>query len=106
MQLVDVDKLLEAIKAARFCTGIWNDNCTDECPYYALSFCHDRFREALLQLAAMQGLHTGHWIDDADHWMCSECSYESGNPNLEPNGPEECPNCHARMMQPDRAEEK
>lgn len=99
------DIIREAIQAAKFCIDEWH-NCSEECPYFEKSYCGYRYRNAVLELAAMQGLHTGHWIDDADHWMCSECSYESGNPNLEPNGPGECPNCHARMIQPDITEVK
>lgn len=32
-----------------------------------------------------------HWIDNADSYICSNCGYETNNPNKEPFG--RCPSC-------------
>lgn len=39
----------------------------------------------------------GHWIDNADSYICSECRYETDNPNKNPCGPGRCPKCFAKM---------
>lgn len=39
----------------------------------------------------------GHWIDNADSYICSECRYETNNPNNNPCGPGRCPRCFAKM---------
>ena len=39
----------------------------------------------------------GHWIDNADSYICSECRYETNNPNKNPCGPGRCPRCFAKM---------
>lgn len=38
-----------------------------------------------------------YWKDNADSYKCSACGYECNNPNKLPGGPNECPECHAKM---------
>lgn len=38
-----------------------------------------------------------YWKDNADSYVCSACGYECNNPNKLPGGPNECPECHAKM---------
>lgn len=38
-----------------------------------------------------------YWKDNADSYLCSACGYECDNPNKLPDGPGECPRCHAKM---------
>lgn len=38
----------------------------------------------------------GHWIDNADSYVCSVCGYEDDNPNKYKGG-KECPWCNAEM---------
>ena len=38
-----------------------------------------------------------YWKDNADSYVCSACGYECNNPHTLPGGPNECPECHAKM---------
>lgn len=40
---------------------------------------------------------TAHWIDNADSYICSNCGYETNNPNKEERGQWKCPRCEAMM---------
>lgn len=42
---------------------------------------------------------TGHWIDSSNGWMCSECNKDN---TFDTNY---CPNCGARMVDPQESEE-
>lgn len=38
-----------------------------------------------------------HWIDNADSYICSNCGYETNNPEKEERCPWQCPRCGVRM---------
>lgn len=43
------------------------------------------------------GLPKGRWIDNCDSYLCSNCGYETDNPNRNPCGAGKCPNCGKEM---------
>ena len=43
---------------------------------------------------------TGHWIDSSNGWMCSECNKDNTYDT------DYCPNCGAKMVEPQESEDK
>lgn len=40
---------------------------------------------------------SGHWIDNADSYICSNCGYETNNPSKQVCGPNRCICCGCTM---------
>lgn len=53
------------------------------------AFCDESTRKRVSDMA--------HWIDNADGYICSECGYETNNPNKEVYGAWRCPKCGVNM---------
>jgi len=73
--------------------------------YKELPYVHDALSDEVLDMAiqALQEPKTGHWTHDGSHWenrfICSECEYK-----LFEEQTNYCPNCGAKMVEPQESE--
>ena len=47
--------------------------------------------------ADVEPVKRGLWKDNCDSYVCSNCGYETDNPNRNPCGSKRCPRCFAKM---------